>query len=72
MTRPEVLNAAAQTSAVWSRYQNDFDAMSENDIIDETRRMEDQLDEAESWLEAVSAWEAAGRPRTAARQSEGV
>lgn len=67
MTPPEVLNAAA-----WSRYKNDFDTMSDNDIIDETRRMEDQLDEAESWLEAVAEWEAAGRPRTAARQSEGV
>jgi hypothetical protein len=48
----------------WARYQNDFDAMSDNDIRDETRRMEDQLNEAEDWLEAVAAWNAAGRPRS--------
>ena len=47
----------------WSKFQNDFDAMSDAEIADESRRMSDQLDEAESWLEAVSMWEAAGRPR---------
>lgn len=49
----------------WARFQNDFDAMSENDIIEETRRMEDQADEAEEWLEAVAAWRNAGSPRAA-------
>lgn len=38
-------------------------AMTDNDVIDETRRMENQLEEAEEWLEAVAAWEEAGRPR---------
>lgn len=50
--------------SVWSKFQNDFNAMSNNDVIEETRRMADQLDEAEEWLEAVAAWEAAGSPRT--------
>lgn len=49
----------------FAKFQNDFNNMSDNDVIDETRRMEDQLDEAEEWLEAVAAWEAAGRPRGA-------
>lgn len=48
----------------WSRYQNDFDAMSDAEIEYETRRSQDQLDEAEDWLEAVAAWKAAGKPRT--------
>lgn len=48
----------------WAQYQNDFDAMTDAEIEYETRRSQDQLDEAESWLEAVAAWEAAGRPRT--------
>lgn len=49
----------------WSKFQNDFDAMSDKDVTDETRRMADQLDEAEEWLEAVAAWQAAGSPRAA-------
>lgn len=47
----------------WAQYQNDFDAMTDAEIECETRRSQDQLDEAESWLEAVAAWKAAGRPR---------
>lgn len=60
--------------SAWTRFKNDFDAMSDNDVIDETRRMEDQLAEAEDWLEAVASWEQAGRPRNTtppAAQSEG-
>ena len=48
----------------WSMYQNDFDAMSDEDIEHETEVCRHDLEEAESWLEAVAAWEAAGRPRT--------
>jgi hypothetical protein len=53
---------------VWAKFQNDFNAMSNNDVIEETRRMEEQADEAEEWLEAVAAWTDAGRPRTGADQ----
>lgn len=48
----------------WAEYQIDFDLMSDREIAEETRNSEEQLHEAESWLEAVAAWEAAGRPRT--------
>jgi len=51
-------------SEAWAKFKNDLNAMSDNDIIEENRRMEDQQAEAEEWLEAVSAWEGAGRPRT--------
>lgn len=47
----------------FAKFQNDFNAMSDNDMAEENRRMEYQLGEAEEWLEAVAAWEAAGRPR---------
>lgn len=50
----------------WSKFKNDFDNMSDEDVIEETRRMEYQLDQAEEWLEAVAAWREAGSPRTKA------
>ena len=49
--------------AAWSKFQTDFDAMTDPQIAAETSDMQDQLEQAEEWLEAVSAWEAAGRPR---------
>lgn len=47
----------------WKEYRNDFNAMSDEEIEHETRIAQNDLDEAESWLEAVASWEAAGRPR---------
>ncbi len=49
--------------AAWSKFQNDFDAMTDLQIAAETSDMRGQLEQAEEWLEAVAAWEAAGRPR---------
>lgn len=46
--------------SAWTKFKNDFDAMSDNDIIDETRRMEDQQAEADdierlrSWVQPIS------------------
>lgn len=51
--------------SVFAKFQNDFDNMSDEEVIRETHLMEHQLNEAEEWLEAVAAWEAAGRPRGA-------
>lgn len=48
----------------WSKYQNDFNAMNDAQIYHESRRSQEQIEEAEDWLEAVAAWEAAGKPRT--------
>lgn len=50
--------------ALWKRYAADFDAMSDAQIERESERSRDQLEEAESWLEAVASWEAAGKPRS--------
>lgn len=47
----------------WKQYQGDFNAMTDQEIESECETCRSQLDEAESWLEAVVAWEAAGRPR---------
>ncbi len=47
----------------WFDYQNDFNAMTDEEVAEETRRMEDRAVEAEAWLKAVVAWDAAGRPR---------
>jgi len=49
----------------WKQYEADFNAMSDKQVEQDTERMRGQLDEAESWLEAVASWEAAGRPRSA-------
>jgi hypothetical protein len=53
------------SEAVWKRYQNDFNNLTDAQIDDETRRCRDAVEEAEDWLEAVAAWEAAGKPRRA-------
>lgn len=47
----------------WRQYTADFDGMDDAEIEMETRTAENNLDEAESWLEAVRSWEAAGKPR---------
>lgn len=53
----------AHPERAWAKYQNDFDAMSDAEVDAETRHTETQASEAEEWLEAVEAWNAAGRPR---------
>jgi hypothetical protein len=57
------LDADARPNDAWRRYENDFNAMSDEEIAEEVRRSEDQLIEAEDWLDAVASWESAGRPR---------
>lgn len=48
----------------WKQYAADFDNMSDEAIEHETAIAENDLSEAESWLEAVASWNAAGKPRT--------
>jgi hypothetical protein len=50
----------------WKKYSNDFDAMSDVQIEVETRQAEQDLENAENWLEAVASWKAAGQPRSKA------
>lgn len=47
----------------WKEYAADFDGMSDEEIEEETERCRNEVAEAESWLEAVASWEAAGKPR---------
>lgn len=47
----------------WKQYAADFKAMSDEEIERESESRRNQVDEAESWLEAVASWEAAGKPR---------
>lgn len=49
----------------WKQYEADFNAMGDEEIERESEHCRAQVDEAESWLEAVASWEAAGKPRTA-------
>lgn len=49
--------------AAWSKFANDFAAMTDAEIAQVSRDEQDKLDEAEEWLDAVAAWEAAGKPR---------
>jgi hypothetical protein len=49
----------------WKRYAADFNAMTDENIKEETERCRREVDEAEDWLEAVASWEAAGKPREA-------
>ncbi len=48
----------------WKKYQNDFNNMSDDEVEYERSCAQDLVDEQEEWLEAVAAWEAAGKPRT--------
>lgn len=52
-------------SEAWEQYAADFSAMSDKEIEYECEQCRNQVDEAESWLDAVAAWEAAGKPRGA-------
>lgn len=47
----------------WKEYENDFNAMTDEQIEAECRYEQNKLDEAESWLEAVALWKKAGKPR---------
>jgi len=51
-------------SDAWKQYAADFNGMTDKEIEDECKVCRDQVDEAESWLEAVASWEAAGKPRS--------
>ena len=48
---------------IWKQYAGDFNAMTDAEIQEEVNDEQNKLDEAESWLEAVASWIAAGRPR---------
>jgi len=53
----------ARPNDAWKQYAADFRAMTDEEIETESQSCRDQVDEAESWLEAVASWEAAGKPR---------
>jgi hypothetical protein len=50
---------------IWEEYAADFDSMTDAEVQAEVDREQFKMDEAESWLEAVASWIAAGRPRAA-------
>jgi hypothetical protein len=50
-------------TATWQQYANDFNALTDEQIEGECDQCRRDIDEAESWLEAVAAWEADGKPR---------
>lgn len=47
----------------WKQYAADFSAMTDKEIEQESDRCRYEMDELESWLEAVASWEAAGKPQ---------
>lgn len=51
--------------AIVAEYQNDFDVLSDREIAEESSSAQRDMEEGESWLEAVAAWEALGKPRRA-------
>ena len=54
-----------QPNDAWKQYEADFRILTDEEIERESQSCRDQIDEAESWLEAVASWEAAGKPRNA-------
>ncbi|MBY3055062.1 hypothetical protein HF263_03080 [Rhizobium leguminosarum] len=47
----------------WKEYAGDFNSMTDEEVERERQRAQNEVDEHESWLEAVASWEAAGKPR---------
>lgn len=48
---------------LWKEYRGDFNAMTDEEIAQESEVARRTIDEEESWLEAVASWERAGKPR---------
>lgn len=48
---------------LWRKYAADFNGLTDAEIEYECERCRCEIEEAESWLEAVASWEAAGKPR---------
>lgn len=48
---------------LWRQYAADFAGMTDAEIEAECEIERANLDQAESWLEAVESWKAAGKPR---------
>jgi len=48
---------------LWKQFAADFNALTDAEIEAECEAERTKLEEAESWLEAVASWEAAGKPR---------
>jgi hypothetical protein len=63
-TEPKGVGPHSVADRAWTQYAADFRAMSDADIESECDQCRNQVDEAESWLEAVASWERAGKPRT--------
>jgi hypothetical protein len=58
------LGTMTYVSELWRKYKSDFDSMTDAEVAQEVSDEQTKLDEAESWLEAVASWEAAGKPRS--------
>ena len=56
-------NDAWKHNDAWKQYAADFRAMTDEEIETESAHARNEIDEHESWLEAVASWEAAGKPR---------
>jgi len=54
----------------WKEYKDDFNAMTDAEIEEETQQAQELIDENESWVEAVASWKAAGKPRETANDTE--
>jgi DNA phosphorothioation-dependent restriction protein DptG len=53
----------------WKQFRTDFNALTDEQIEDTCKHEQSKLDEAETWLEAVASWKAAGKPRDVKQQS---
>jgi len=47
----------------WKKYAGDFNCMTDEEVDRELDCAIREVEEAESWIEAVASWKAAGKPR---------
>lgn len=54
---------AEPKNEAWREYAADFTGMTDAEIEAECQIEENNLEQAEKWLDAVASWKAAGKPR---------
>lgn len=47
----------------WKEYKGDFNSLTDSEVEQELEKAIREMEEAEGWIEAVTSWKAAGKPR---------
>lgn len=48
---------------IWQNFKNDFNSMTDEEVEEEIKDLQDTVDHALEWLDAAYSWKKAGKPR---------